>query len=219
MNHTMWTPSRSGLLAVLLAGVMTAAAPAMAQQEGNAGNGGGADAAKAQSSAQPANPRAELRELQKQLGEIRDQALENNPELKEQRQSLKDAVNARMADEGVDPETDVERLRELAEKLRSGEVKGEEQKTLTKEYREKRQALLTARRKALGDEEIQKQRKAFEDDLRAAMIEQNPETEALISKYRKQRTQMRQKMQKAIQQRQKQQQQQKPSMQQEGGSE
>ncbi len=218
MNHTMWTPSRSGLLAVLLAGVMTAAAPAMAQQEGSAGNGGGAEAAKEQSSGKPANARAEMRKLQKRLGDIRDQALENNPELKEQRQSLKDAVNARMAEEGVDPETDVARLREIAKKLRSGKVEGEEQKTLTKEYREKRQTLLTARRKALGDEKIQKQRKAFEDDLRAAMIEQEPETKALIAEYRKQRTQMRQKMQKAIQQRQ-QQQQQKPSKQQQGGSE
>ena len=85
-----------------------------------------------------------------------------------------------------------------AKKLRSGDVKGEEQKALTQEYRKKRQTMLKARRKALSNEKIQKRRKAFQDQLLTAMKSEDSKTDQLIKEYNKARMDMRQQMRKSF---------------------
>ncbi|MCS4503200.1 hypothetical protein KBTX_01044 [wastewater metagenome] len=178
--------TRQGLIVGLLAGALAVTAPAMAQQNGNGeGNGGGQAAQQkaAQQGGKLVESRLKVRKLSQKLSKIRQSAIKNNPDLAKQRDALRQSVNDSIRSSGVDPKKDVARLREIAKKLRAGDVKGEEQKALTKEYRKKREALLEARRKALSNEDIQASQKKFRDELLAAMKKEDPNTEDLIKQY------------------------------------
>lgn len=177
---------RQWLVVGMLAGALMVTAPAVAQQNGNGEGKGGGQAAAQDATAQAGKlveSRLKVRKLSQKLSKIRQSALKNNPDLAKQRDALRKSVNDTIRSSGVDPKKDVARLREIAKKLRAGDVKGEEQKALIKEYRNKREALLKARRKALSDKDIQASRKKFRDDLLAAMKQENPDTEDIIKQY------------------------------------
>lgn len=163
------------------------AAPVFAQStEGNGGGQGGGEAAALQQ---------ELRDLQRQLAEIRTAAMENNPELQERQTSLQNQVMTRMRDEGVNPEQDIRELQDLATRLRSGDLSQSEQQELAREYQQTRQELLEARRTALDDENIRQAQQDFREDLVTAMEAENPDVRALIEEFEATREALREQMQ------------------------
>lgn len=141
--------------------------------------------------------RLELKELQREITEIRDGALQANPELQKSQKALQESVLANVAEQGLNPEEDIERLQTIAEKIRAPEVTDKEQQKLAREYQQLRMQLMQARRTALQDPEIQKQREAFSKDLRAAMESQNPNVEDLIAQFNETQQELRKRMQAA----------------------
>lgn len=177
-----------GALAATLALTLFAGAPALAQEGGGIGQGQGGARGEA------AELQQELRTLQRQIGEIRTSAMENNPELQERQSSLQDEVMTRMRDEGVDPEEDIRELQDMATELRSGELSESEQQELAGEYQETRQTLLEARRTVLEDEEIQSAQEEFREDLITAMEAENPDVRELIEDFENVREELRAQM-------------------------
>jgi len=168
----------AGALAALLLG-LGVAAPAVAQS-GSAGEGQDVQALE-----------QELQAIQQELAEIRNAAMENNPELRDRQASLQSEVMTRMRDEGVNPEQDIRRLQDIATELRSGELSESEQQELAQEYRETRQELLEARRTVLDAESVQDSQAAFREDLITAMEAENPDVRELIDDFERLREELR----------------------------
>lgn len=143
--------------------------------------------------------RLRVSELQQQLEGIRNRALESSPSLQEQQQALQQKVNERMEARGVDPQADLERLREIATQLRNESLAEAEQQELADEYRQKRQRLLEARNAVLGDEEIRQAREQFGQELLVAMKEVEPDVEQVIRRYNEAQAEFRRKMEAAHQ--------------------
>lgn len=179
------------LLALALAGPV-----AGAQQEQQAPAAGTGDTAPAEDAFAA---RLRVSELEQQLEGIRNRALESSPALQEQQQALQQKVNLRMKERGVDPQADLERLREIATQLRSQSLAEAEQQELVDEYRQKRQRLLEARNAVLGDGEIRQARKQFSQELLVAMKKVEPDVEQIIRRYNEAQAEFRRKMDSAHQ--------------------
>lgn len=159
----------------------------------------GDDAAEAQreSGGAMVDARLRMQQLQEELGAIRDETLEANPELAERQATLRDRIMARMDAEGVDPEADMNRLREIAEAVRGGSLEASEEAALTEEYRETRAELMEARQSVLGEPAIQTESEALRQDLVEAMQARNPDTQALMNELGQTRQSLRQEMQRS----------------------
>lgn len=138
--------------------------------------------------------RLRVRELLRQLESIRNQALENDSALQAQQQALQQKVNERMEARGVDPQADLERLREIATQLRSSDLTEAEQQELANEYRRKRRELLEARDAVLNDKEIRQGRERFSQALLTAMKKVEPDVERIIRRYNEAQAELRRKL-------------------------
>lgn len=142
-----------------------------------------------------AEARNRMREAQEELERIRDQALASRPELREQQADLQQRITDRLRAEGVDPEADIQRLQEIADEIRSGEIDDQRQQELVAEYQQKRTALLEARRAALQDQAIQEDTEEFRSALLTAMREEDDSVDELISDLTEAQQTLRQEMQ------------------------
>lgn len=138
--------------------------------------------------------RQRVSELRQRLEDIRNRALESSPSLQQQQQTLQQKVNESMQARGVDPEADLERLREIATQLRNPNLAEAEQQQLTDEYRQTRQRLLEVRDAVLEDEEMRQARERFGQELMAAMKEVEPDVEQIIRRYNEARADFRSKL-------------------------
>lgn len=187
-------------VAGLFAGAMLTGS-AFAQEE--KGQSAGEPAAKGQAQQDSGPSRKELMQtqrklqnLQRELGQLRQKALDENPELAEEREDLRDMLVSTMQDNGHSPEKDQARMKEIQSKLQSGDVKQGEKQKLVQEMRQRQRGLMQAQREAFQNEEIQEKAKQFEENLVAAMKEADPEAESLIKEYNQTQQQMQQQMRK-----------------------
>lgn len=187
-------------VAGLFAGAMVTGS-AFAQEE--KAKGGGEPAAKDQAQQESAPSREELmqtqrklRNLQRELGKLRQQALEDNPELAEERKNLQDMLVSTMQDNGHSPKKDQARMKEIQGKLQSGEVEQAEKQKLVQEMRQHQRSLMQAQREAFQNKEVQQKAKQFEENLVSAMKDADPEAESLIKEYNQTQQQMQQQMMK-----------------------
>ncbi len=125
----------------------------------------------------------EFQQLRQSLSQIREQAMSANPALKKRQDSLQDQMMSRMRDEGVKPRSQIRRLQDITRELRAGEVPEEEQAALMQEYQQTRQALLQARRTAMQDERVRSAQIELQEDMMAAMAEQNGDVEMMIQRF------------------------------------
>lgn len=127
--------------------------------------------------------RAELRELQQSLSEIRETAMAENPELQQQQDKLQTQVMSRMRDRGVEPRKSIRRLQDITRELRSGDVAEEDQTALMEEYQTTREEVLAARRDALDDDGVREAQEDLQDDLVEAMSEQDAAVPEMIERF------------------------------------
>lgn len=168
------TPFITGFLMAALAGPV-------AGQPSSPPSGSGAAAS---SSTELAKARQKARNLQKKIRDLQSKALENNPELRKRQEQLKKQVQKKMAGNGFSPDQR-QRLKSLKANLgNQGSGKAPNRKRM-KEFQKLMKARSQARQQAMQDPAIQKARKAFREDLMAAMKEHNPKTPQLVSKLRK----------------------------------
>lgn len=146
--------------------------------------------AQAQNTDGPSAERQELQSLQQSLASIREEAINQNPNLGDRQQSLEDRMMSRMRDEGVNPRADVKRLQDIASQLRGGDVAEEERAGLMEEYQSMRQSLLEARRTAMQDSGIQEDQVELQDDIVSAMSEIDDEVPDMIERFQSLRSEV-----------------------------
>ena len=139
--------------------------------------------AQAQNSDGPSSSRQELQSLQQSLASIREEAINENPNLADRQQSLEDRMMSRMRDEGVNPREDVKRLQDIASELRGGEVAEEERTAMMEEYQSTRQELLQARRTAMQDSGIQEDQMQLQEDIVSAMSDIDGSVPQMIDRF------------------------------------
>lgn len=120
----------------------------------------------------------------RKLQKIHKKTLQNNPELKQQQEAYRDMVQAAIEDQGYDMSSGREKLQKLSKKLQAGDLPKSKRKELMQKFQSQRRQMSQARRKAMQQPEIQKAREDLKQATLAAMKEQNPKTDELISSLR-----------------------------------
>ncbi|MDZ7781744.1 MAG: hypothetical protein U5K56_01945 [Halioglobus sp.] len=173
------------------------AQPMLQGQGGGAAQGGQAGALMQQLQAKS----KELEALNQQLTELRDKAIEANPELAEQRDALQSSLETGMKDAGYDMTEGRARIEELQGQMQSGELSAEEQQEKGQALRSEFADMREAQGAAMEDAEFKKRRQALNEDMIAAMKEVDPRAEALIQELQVAQREYQQLAQQAMQQR------------------
>ncbi|WP_405234926.1 hypothetical protein [Lentisalinibacter orientalis] len=144
--------------------------------------------------------RAEIQQLNQQLMQIQESTIEANPELAQQRDDLISFVDEKMAETGYDAEAARGRIEQLQGEMQSGELSTEEQQQHRQQLRQEMTSMQQAQGQIMQDEEFQAKREALNENLVAAMQEQNPQTDELISRLQSAQQEYQQLAQQAMQQ-------------------
>lgn len=144
--------------------------------------------------------RAEIQQLNQQLMQIQENTIEANPELAKQRDDLISFVDEKMAETGYDAEAARGRIEKLQGEMQSGELSAEEQQQNRQQLRQEMTSMQQAQGQIMQDEEFQAKRESLNENLVAAMQEQNPQTEELISRLQTAQQEYQQLAQQAMQQ-------------------
>jgi chromosome segregation ATPase len=144
--------------------------------------------------------RAEIQQLNQQLMQIQESTIEANPELAQQRDDLISFVDEKMAETGYDAEAARGRIEQLQGEMQSGELSTEEQQQHRQQLRQEMTSMQQAQGQIMQDEEFQAKREALNENLVAAMQEQNPQTDELISRLQTAQQEYQQLAQQAMQQ-------------------
>lgn len=126
---------------------------------------------------------SELQEIQQRLGQIQQQAFENNPELLEQAEELERKFLDKMKEGGYEFEKDLERLQQLQEEVAAGNVPESRLEDLTAEAEEIRMNLQERQQMAGNDDEIVEAQNRLEDDILHAMRAVDPGTDDIIARF------------------------------------
>jgi chromosome segregation ATPase len=188
----------AGAAAVLTFGALSASAQQMPE-----GHPGGMMAPNSQGSGlmqQVQAKRAEIQQLNQQLMEIQENAIEANPELAKQRDELISFVDEKMAEGGYDAEAARGRIEQLQGEMQSGDLSAEEQQQNRQQLRQEMTSMQQAQGQVMEDEEFQAKRESLNENLVAAMQEQNPKTDELISQLQTAQQEYQQLAQQAMQQ-------------------
>ncbi|HKJ71337.1 MAG TPA: hypothetical protein VKA55_06255 [Gammaproteobacteria bacterium] len=165
-----------------LAGLMMAAlaGPVVGQPSSPPGQPGSAAA-----SSKLEKARQKAQSLQKKIGNLQSQALENNPDLRKRQEQLKQRVQKKMAENGFSADKQ-QRFKSLRGSLGQQGTAGKASREDMQDLRKLMKARRKAQQQAMQDPGIQKARQGFRDDLMAAMKEEDPKAPQLVSKLRKQ---------------------------------
>lgn len=181
-KSTMLKRAAAGLAGVLLA------APALAQ--GPAGPGGQAGATGAQAEARQLM--GEYREVAGKLRQIQQETIQANPELAERHEAYQAMLNETMVENGHSPKDTRAELKQIRNKVSSGDVEPSERQELRSEFRSKRQELQQARQSAMNNPEVREAGESLRTATIAAMKDHDPQTTQLISRMQDIRQQMQQ---------------------------
>lgn len=125
----------------------------------------------------------ELMEIGQRLSQIQQQAVEDNPELREQADALEELVTEKMREAGHDPGAIMETL--LAAQARMEEAGTDAQRREiieSREVREAQQELQEAQQAAVQDPEVQAAQQELEEDMLDAMRREDPQTDRLLER-------------------------------------
>jgi len=138
-------------------------------------------------SALPAGVEQELRQLKQEIDALKSQvatiqreALESHPELERQRDDLARLIRDTADERGFDAQASKQRLEELQQRYKSGDLSSQEKQQVASEFESEREALQNAQKQILQDEDVVAARGRFAADMSAAMVEEDPRAEALI---------------------------------------
>ena len=117
----------------------------------------------------------------KQLKQIHDKTIKNNPGLAKEQQQFQDQVKSAIKKQGYDINEGQKRMQSMAKKLQSGKLSDKQRKQVMQNFQEERQKMVKARNAALSQPDVQKSGQKLEKDTISAMNKQNPKTQQLIS--------------------------------------
>lgn len=166
---------------ILCVGLLLLAAPATGiceQGEGKANESKGQKQQSIKQQYQRILQRAE--ELQAQLQDIQQKALQNNPELKKQKQDFEKFVKKTMDNNLKAQKVDTKRMEEIRKELSEEDLGQEKKQKLQKEFRQHILGYQKARAQTMQNQEVKKKRQNLINRTKTAMIKENPETEQLL---------------------------------------
>jgi cysteinyl-tRNA synthetase len=172
------------IMALALAALTFAAVPGIATAQ----DGASADQQQAQKLMQ------EYRQKATKLQEIHEETIQSNPELKQQQKEFEKGVRSAVDDQGYDVEKGQERVKEMAQKLQSGDLSDSERKALMKDFQAERRQMTQARDAALQKPEIKSAGEKLQQDTLAAMKKQDGQTDKLLKEMDKLRGELRSQM-------------------------
>lgn len=123
----------------------------------------------------------DFRETARKLQQIKQKTVQSNPELKAQYKQFQAKMEAAMAAAGYDTENNRQRLKEIGQKLKSGNVSKSKRQELIQELRSMQQKMLKARKAVLQKPDIQAARRELHQKTLAAMREQSEKTDELLN--------------------------------------
>lgn len=138
-----------------------------------------------------------LRQKAAKLQKIHSKTLEANPDLRQQQKAYSEMIRQAIKEQGYDLKAGQERVKNMAKKLKSGELSKEERKAVMQDFAAERKSLNKARAAAMQQPEIRKAGKQLQQDTLAAMKAYSDQTEDLIQSMKQIRQQLRAQMQKS----------------------
>jgi len=182
------------LTGVALSALIAAPAAAQPAQGGDSGKGPGAMQKKGDPELR--NAQKKVRDLRQQLGQIQQKALDNNPELKQQQKDLQSLMKDKVKGQVDGADKKMARLKEIRSTLQGNkDMPKEERQKLMKEFQSTAQEFQQAQKKAMQDPEVQQAREKFQKDMRAAMNEEDPNTDQLMQDLQQARKEFQKKLQ------------------------
>lgn len=124
---------------------------------------------------------AQIQQLNQQLSDIQQNTIAANPGLADKRDEFLSMVDDKMSASGVDPDASREKMEELQGQIQSGELSEQESQAASEALQQEQASMREAQGQAMQDPEVQAQIQSLNEELLAAMREQNPETDRLIS--------------------------------------
>lgn len=164
--------------ALLLAALVVLAPQSLAQQQSSPAS---PQANSSQLMQQIMMKRAEIQQISQELQQIQESTMEANPGLAEQRDELVALVDSKMVEAGHDPDASREKIEDLQAQLKDSELSDTERQQLDQALRQEVGRMQQSQSMAMQQEDVSSQRDSLNEDLLAAMEEQNPETPELIS--------------------------------------
>ncbi|AWN14702.1 hypothetical protein [Salinisphaera sp. LB1] len=131
----------------------------------------------------------------KQLKQIHDKTIKNNPQLAKEQQQFQQQVKGAIKKQGYDIKSGQKRMQSMAKKLQSGKLNDKQRKQVMQNFQNERQKMVKARNAALSQPAIKKSGQKLENDTIAAMKKQNPKTPQLISEMKSVRGKLQQQQQ------------------------
>ncbi|NNC22923.1 hypothetical protein [Salinisphaera orenii] len=130
-------------------------------------------------------------EKSKELQQIHQKTLKNNPELKKQQNDYQKMVRSAIKKQGYNTESGRDKLQSLSKKLQSGDLSKSKRKEVMQQFQSERKKMSKARKQAMSQPKIKQARQKLQDDTQAAMKKQNSKTDKLIQSLRKIQKKMR----------------------------
>lgn len=163
------------LLSALFAAFVTTTVPGIAAAQS-------AEAPSAEQQAKIQNLAQEYRGLTVQLGKIRDATFTAHPDLVKQRDAFEKQVEKRMTANGYDTKANIQKLQDIATKLKAEDLDDAKKQALVKEFQQERQGLLSAQRKALAEPKVKKAGEKLQKETLSAMKKQDENTDKLLKR-------------------------------------
>lgn len=142
---------------------------------------------------------AKAQQLQTELIEIQRQALDKNPELRDQGEALENLITEVMVENGANPEQDTQRLLELQQQAQDPAVDDTQRQDMAMEFQQIQQNLILARERAAADQKVQEEQLQFQTAMLEAMQQQDPRTEQLLAEMREIQLQQQRQLQQLLQ--------------------
>jgi len=141
----------------------------------------------------------QIQQINQKLVEIQENTIATHPELGNKRDALMASVDDKMIEAGHDPESSRDKIENLESQLEQGELSQQESQAVTQQLRSEQASMRQAQGQAMQDPEVQAQVQSLNQELVAAMREQNPQTDELITQLQTAQQQYQTLMQQAMQ--------------------
>lgn len=123
----------------------------------------------------------EFRATARQLQQIKQKAIQSNPELQAKHEQFREKLKNAMAEAGYNVASNLKRLKEISKRLKNSKVSKTKRQALAQELRRMQRNMLQARKQVLQMSAIQSARQELHQATLAAMRKQSKRTEELIN--------------------------------------
>ena len=131
-----------------------------------------------------------VRDLEEQIAEIRDRAMDNHPELEDMLRQLVLTRNQVLTEQLARQNLDIQRLEEIDQQLRDPQISAEKKEELQQQQKKLIVAYKKAEVRTAQNKEVRQLREKFYTELMAAAKKENPNAEEMLEEMTRLRHQL-----------------------------